>query len=178
MNENYREIDGDLIVLAKQGRFDVIAHGCNCFCTMGAGIAPQMAKAFGCDTFSGEEAHKRGDPTKLGNISYEEKFLLKGEVVDLYDNDNHLNPDLKSLFVVNCYTQFDLGFNHPGGKKSPIDYEALTLCMRKMNMIFNGLTIGLPKIGAGLAGGDWEKIKNIIQEELKNCKIIIVNYKK
>ena len=47
-------IDGDLIRLAKQGTFDVIAHGCNCFCTMGAGIAPQMAEAFGCDEFDME----------------------------------------------------------------------------------------------------------------------------
>jgi ribonucleoside-diphosphate reductase beta chain len=39
--------DGDLITLAKAGKFDVIAHGCNCHSTMGAGIAPQMAKAFG-----------------------------------------------------------------------------------------------------------------------------------
>ena len=37
-------VDGDLIKLAKQGRFDVIVHGCNCFCQMGAGIAPQMAE--------------------------------------------------------------------------------------------------------------------------------------
>lgn len=45
----YEEIEGDLIALAKQGLFDVIAHGCNCFCTMRAGIAPQMVKAFGVD---------------------------------------------------------------------------------------------------------------------------------
>ena len=32
-------IKGDLIKLAQKGKFDIIAHGCNCFCTMGAGIA-------------------------------------------------------------------------------------------------------------------------------------------
>lgn len=26
----YQEIDGDLIQLALEGNFDVIAHGCNC----------------------------------------------------------------------------------------------------------------------------------------------------
>lgn len=30
---------GDLLSLAIDGRFDVIVHGCNCQCTMGAGIA-------------------------------------------------------------------------------------------------------------------------------------------
>lgn len=58
--------------------------------------------------------------------------------------------------------------------KKPIDYEALTLCMRKMNITFRGKRIGLPKIGAGLAGGDWNKIKNIIKTELKDCKVTVV----
>ena len=30
---------GDLIEMAVCGDFNLIAHGCNCFCTMGAGIA-------------------------------------------------------------------------------------------------------------------------------------------
>ena len=31
---------------------------------------------------------------------------------------------------------------------------------------FPGCRIGIPRIGAGYAGGDWEKIKNIIKDEL------------
>ena len=33
-------INGDLIKLSS--KFDVIAHCANCFCAMGAGIAPQI----------------------------------------------------------------------------------------------------------------------------------------
>lgn len=38
----------DLILIAKERRYaiDAIAHGCNCFCKMGSGIARQIAKAF------------------------------------------------------------------------------------------------------------------------------------
>jgi O-acetyl-ADP-ribose deacetylase (regulator of RNase III) len=36
----------------------------------------------------------------------------------------------------------------------------------------------MPKIGAGLAGGDWNRIKKIIQTELKDCKVTIVIYNK
>lgn len=32
-------IKGDLIALVLEGRFDVIVHGCNCMCVMGAGLA-------------------------------------------------------------------------------------------------------------------------------------------
>jgi O-acetyl-ADP-ribose deacetylase (regulator of RNase III) len=156
---NYREIDGDLIVLAKAGEFDVITHGCNCMCTMGAGIAPQMASAFGCDLFKLEDQKYRGDINKLGQI---DSFLVS-------------RKDLKrAIFVVNSYTQYD--YRRTGG--APLDYEALTLCLRKINKQFKGKHIGLPKIGAGLAGGDWNKISEIIKKELKDCQITIVNFKK
>jgi O-acetyl-ADP-ribose deacetylase (regulator of RNase III) len=75
-----KSIDGNLITLAKLGEFDVITHGCNCFCQMGAGIAPQMAKAFGCDKYDLEAKQYIGDINKLGNIDYREVFLYKGVV--------------------------------------------------------------------------------------------------
>lgn len=39
-------IKGDLIKLALDGRFDVIVHGCNCQCAMGAGIAKSIKETF------------------------------------------------------------------------------------------------------------------------------------
>ena len=153
----YNEIKGDLIKLAQRGKFDVIAHGCNCMCTMGAGIAPQMAKAFGADKFVMEREEYRGDINKLGQIDYD-TFPVLG------------------LTVVNAYTQYNYGRNHVDGDKNPVDYAAIEMCMKKMNYLFKGKHIGLPKIGAGLAGGDWERIKGIIQKELKDCEVTIVIY--
>jgi O-acetyl-ADP-ribose deacetylase (regulator of RNase III) len=83
-------------------------------------------------------------------------------------------PDVKDLIVVNAYTQYNYGANHKDGVAKPVDYEAITMCMRKMNVAFKGKHIGLPKIGAGLAGGDWDRIKKIIQTELIDCKVTIV----
>jgi len=151
-----RERDGNLITLAKEGHFDVITHGCNCFCTMGAGIAPQMAREFDCDGFPMEDRRHYGDINKLGTIDYG----MKGE-----------------LAVVNSYTQYRYGRNHADGDKRPVDYEAIALSMRKINHIFRGKTIGLPKIGAGLAGGDWYRIRRIIEDELKDMDVWIINYK-
>lgn len=37
--ESMKVLHGDLISLALAGHFEAIVHGCNCFCTMGAGIA-------------------------------------------------------------------------------------------------------------------------------------------
>ena len=152
-------IEGDLIKLAQSGAFDVIAHGCNCKSQMKAGIAPQMAKAFGCDNF---EMERWGiDINKLGNIDYQ--HVIIGE---------------KELTVVNAYTQYNYGRNHTDGDAIPFSYEAYTLCMKKMNKVFEGKHIGLPYIGTGLAGANEEMVVSIIEKELKDCKVTLVTYKK
>lgn len=149
----YKEINGDLIKLAKEGKFDVVAHGCNCWCTMKSGIAPQMAENFHCDSFPLENIGSRGIMDKLGNIDYQTILL----------NKHHLH-------IVNAYTQY-----RPG---SYLSYEALILCLKKINHQFNGLHIGLPLIGCGIAGGDWNVVKKLIQENLASMAITIVCYDK
>ena len=173
----YEEVQGNIITLALQGEFDVIAHGCNCHSKMGAGLAPQMAKAFGCDTFSMESWGSTIQ--KLGCIDYNYFEIKDGKAqfIDMVDGGIH-NRVEKPLVVVNAYTQYNYGRNHSDGDLRPIDYEALTLCMRKMNKEFSGKHVGLPQIGAGLAGGNWNRIKNIIQTELTDCKVTVVIYNK
>ena len=180
----YREIEGNLITLAQQGNFDVITHGCNCFCNMKSGIAPQMDKAFGCGTFpmelrvavgydvDGEEftydTNNVGNINKLGQIDYQNVMIYKGRKVIASTS----NKEVIRFVVANSYTQYT-----PSVELKPLDYEATTLCMRKINHIFKGQRIGLPRIGAGLAGGDWERIKAIIITELKDCDVTVVIYK-
>ncbi len=166
----YNEVKGYLIELAKLGQFDVISHGCNCQSIMGAGIAPQMAKAFGCDNFQMEQWGPEIE--KLGNIDWQTLVLGEKSIWSLSDADNKLEEP--ELTVVNSYTQFDITGRRVG--KMDLDYEALTLCMRKINHIFKGKHIGLPMIGSHLAGGDWNIIKKIIQEELKDMEVTIVIY--
>lgn len=71
--------------------------------------------------------------------------------------------------VINAYTQYDYGTD-----KINLDYDALRLCLRKINMLCDGLDIGLPKIGCGLAGGDWNIVSKIIEEELQDCKSVTI----
>jgi len=147
----YDELNGDLIFLAKLGQFDVIAHGCNCFCAMGAGIAKQIKKEFD-DAYLMDCQTKKGDYNKLGNYT---KAYQHG------------------VWIYNLYIQYEYGTD-----KIQIDYESLTLCLRKLNRECKGKTIGLPLIGCGYAGGDWEKVKQIIKKELYNMNVKIIFYKK
>lgn len=145
-----RYIDGDLVKTAED--FDVIAHCCNCYCVMGSGIAPQIKAKFpeaykvDCDTI-------KGDINKLGTISY---------------------TTATKPIVVNLYGQFDYTGRRSG--KMDLDYDALRSALRQMKRNFSGRTFGLPKIGSGLAGGSWEKIEKIIEEEMYGEHVTIVNY--
>lgn len=149
-----KTITGDLIQLAKNGRFDLIAHGCNCFCTMGAGIAKAVKEVFPA-AFQADEATQRGDLTKLGTCSF--------AVIAL---------ETSSLIVVNAYTQFDWR-----GRGPKVDYAAVRSCMGWIKQHYAGRRIGLPKIGAGLAGGDWPTISTFIEEELAGEDLTLVEYK-
>jgi O-acetyl-ADP-ribose deacetylase (regulator of RNase III) len=164
----YKEVEGDLIDLALQGEFDVIAHGANCFCTMGAGIAPIMAENFGCDRFRLENTKYKGSILKLGQIDFEGKMVVDGEV------QSPMPEQLPNLYVVNAYTQYGFGRNHSDGISIPLNYPALTLCLIKINHLFKGKKIGLPQIGCGLAGGDWKQVQALIKTHLVDCDVTVV----
>jgi len=134
-----KTVKGDLIKMALNDEFDVIVHGCNCHCCMGAGIADTIANTFpkaliaDCKTTV-------GDDSKLG--TYSTAFE-------------------KNVVVVNAYTQYDYTHN-----KIDVDYDAVRECFQAIKKEFTGTRIGYPLIGAGLAGGDWNIISKIIDEEL------------
>lgn len=172
---SYREIEGDLIKLALEGEFNVITHGCNCFCKMGAGIAPLFAKNFFANKFEKEGEAYIGDINKLGTIDFE-YLTHTGDSLRI-SNPNDLHVGDIHVIVVNSYTQYYYG-SHPSNNGIPLDYAALILCLQKINHLFKGSTIGLPLIGCGLAGGNWDIVKPIIQKELKDMHVTIVKLPK
>lgn len=138
-----KTVTGDLIALALQGEFDVIVHGCNCFCTMGAGIANTIRATFP-EAWAADQATANGDRSKLGSITFA-KVVREG----------------RTLFVVNAYTQF--GFSR---RDNVADLDAISQAMETVRYTFSGLRIGYPKIGAGLAGGVWSQIAPRIDDAL------------
>jgi hypothetical protein len=49
-----------------------------------------------------------------------------------------------------------------GGSGVLVDYPALRSVMRQVKAVFSGSMMAYPKIGAGLAKGDWSIITSII----------------
>ena len=108
----------------------------------------------------------------------QEEHFIKNDKGEIYGDPDRWQRDEPLFYVVNSYTQYNYGRNHSDGDDKPLSYEALTLCLRKINHKFKGKHIGLPQIGCGLAGGDWEKVKAIIQKELVDCDATVVIYNK
>jgi len=146
-------VRGDLLQLALDGRFDVVVHGCNCQCAMGKGIALSIKQRFP-EAYVADRATVKGDRAKLGHIS----------VAEIRRGDRH-------FYIVNGYTQF-----HWQGHAVKADYEAIRKVMRAVKAEFAGKRIGYPKIGAGLAGGDWQTIVAIIEDELASEDHTYVEY--
>jgi len=146
-----KEIYGDLLKLASEGSFDAIIHGCNCYCQMGKGIALSIKNQFpqaylaDCNTL-------KGNREKLGSYS-----------------SSTVSVNSHSLTIINAYTQY-----HWRGKGIKADYGAIRTVMASVKQGFSGQRIGFPLIGAGLAGGDWSVISDIIETELADEDITLV----
>jgi O-acetyl-ADP-ribose deacetylase (regulator of RNase III) len=136
-------VRGDLIELAKVGTFDVIIQGCNCQCRMARGIALTIKQQFP-EAYAADCQTEIGDRTKLGNFT-----------------SVQIDRDGFNFTIVNGYTQF-----HWEGEGVLADYEAIRSVFRQVKQQFGFRRIGYPKIGAGLARGDWSIISSIIEAEL------------
>lgn len=137
---------GNLFTLAQSGKFDVIIHGCNCFNTMGKGVALGIKHNFP-EAYHADQKTKKGDLSKLGNITFG-RHTLRGD-------------GKTQLIIVNGYTQYRYGIEY---RKA--DYDAIRSVFRIVKKQFSGKRILYPRIGVGCAGGKWGIISKIIDEEL------------
>lgn len=135
-----KTIQGNLLQLAEAGEFDVIVQGCNCFCTMGSGLAKTIHDQYPQAYFADLET-TRGDVKKLGTYT---------------------SADAESFIIVNAYTQFE--YNSIRDKKDVFKYEAFKSVLEKLAKDFAGFRIGFPLIGCGLAGGDKDKVVAMLEE--------------
>lgn len=154
----FRYVEGDLVELAKNREFDVIIHGCNCFCTMNSGIARAIRNAWPNVYYEADLRTTSGDRDKLGTYT------------------SYVTP--QGTHVLNAYTQYNYGRDG----KVYLKYWALRNALKSIKTDYGmggGVwnKFGLPQIGCGLAGGDWSKVEQIIKEELYNEDVTVVLYK-
>jgi len=119
-----------------------IAHGVNCQNVMGSGVAKALYTRFP----EVKEVYHR-----YCKFSASPEYLL-GELVP---------TDLKGDKVIfNLFTQLNYGYD---GKKY-VNYYSVAKCLALIAKW--GITdkIAIPKIGCGLAGGNWEFMEQLIND--------------
>ena len=134
-----KHMEGDLIELAREGHFNYIVHGCNCFCTMGKGIARQIKKEFPA-AYAADCLTYYGERSKLGTYS-----IMYGPIT-----------------VINAYTQYDFAKGYDGNGDY-FEYEAFQKILDRLVKEHGHRNFGFPYIGMGLAGGDKDRILGMLQ---------------
>lgn len=140
----------DIVQAVHDREVQAIAHQANCWNTMKSGIAPVLAKAFP-PMYEADQATYRGDALKLGTVSYD--YIAEG------------------ILGFNLYGQYDFS-----RFKQDTQYAHVRNSLKEMVTVCIGagvFSVGLPKIGCGLGGGDWGIVSNIIEEELRNFDVTI-----
>ena len=130
-------------------KYSVICHCCNALGAWGKGFVIPLGKKYPI----AKEKY-----LKFIKMTKEENRL--GSVSFAKPTDN--------IIIANIIGQY---YTYPKDGKIPLDYGALEQGFRNVIEMFQTndipLTIHMPKIGCGLAGGDW----NVVEEIIKNTFI-------
>src|ERR1044072_821125 len=91
-------------------------------------------------------------PFRLGNVTY------------TYVGD--------SIYVANMIAQRGVvNKDNP----IPLDYTALTQCLADAGSVAfaGGMSVHMPRIGCGLAGGSWDRVESIINETMGDLSVTV-----
>lgn len=147
---------GDVLEGITENNIDetrILLHICNNRGGWGAGFVLALSKKWKQPEMEYRECFRKKINFELGKI----------QPVKIEDNIHVVN-----MVAQNGYRTV----NNP----TPLDYNALSECLNTVMVWidennFISPVIYCPKIGTGLSGGDWEHIKQILQNELSEIPI-------
>jgi len=159
-NKSIRYLKGDATQPIGTGP-RVIVHCCNDVGAWGKGFVLALSRRWKRPQTEYRNWYHLGringnPPFKLGQVQFVE-----------------VEPE---LWVANLLGQHDI---HGRGSVPPIRYPAIKeglAQVRKFAQARKGVSVHLPRIGAGLAGGDWKTISQIIEQELTAHDIPVTVY--
>lgn len=152
-------VKGNAITLAEKGNYVAFAHGCNCLCRMGRGIAKEVKDRLPA-MWDADRVTGFGDRRKLGTFTTAQFPWGVG---------------------YNLYTQF----SH-SDKDDMVDWDKLPGLLKSLfeDMQRRGLsTLVIPKICSGLARGNlteeeaWDRVEVLLHSHPKEIEVIVVEYK-
>lgn len=139
-------LTGDATKPTETGGTQFILHVCNDAGAWGMGFVLALSKKNRGPEFAYRSWYKTNEP----------KFALGEIQITPYEGDT---------FVVNMVAQHGFGTAHGN---VPLRYDALRSCLRAVQLKAKAerATLHAPRFGSGLAGGSWDEIEKIINEEI------------
>lgn len=133
----------------------IIIHVCNDIGGWGRGFVLALSKKWEAPEMEYKKWFRSKENFQLGEVQF----------VQVEDN----------LWVANMIGQRDV---FPINGVPPIRYEAVQKCLEKVAIKSKEInaSIQAPRFGAGLAGGDWNKIEELIKLELVEKDISVTIY--
>jgi O-acetyl-ADP-ribose deacetylase (regulator of RNase III) len=130
----------------------IIAHICNDVGAWGAGFVLALSKRW-------------EEPERQYRRWFEEVRPFELGLCQLVPID-------REIAVCNMIAQHGVGFTYGS---PPIRYPALRECLRTLSQAAKVMpaSIHMPRIGCGLAGGNWEIIEPIINETLLDISVTV-----
>jgi hypothetical protein len=162
-NQNIFQSIKDRIDSGNLGSTVIVPHVCNNVNGFGAGFAGDIANYY---PIVKDNFHLLGTKAKLGHT----QFVIA---------DSNITHKHNIIFA-NMIAQNGI-ISH--NNRRPLNYAALTYCMAAVKAYIADLLknndskieIHAPKFGSGLAGGDWNFIKELVCDIWSNCPIFIYN---
>lgn len=149
-------MQGDMFshTFPQDQKWKIYAHGCNTKGVMGSGVALQVKRMF---PFA----------YNAYMLQYNTDSLHLGRLVSGQEGD---------VIILNMITQATYGRD-----KSIVyvSYDAVEECVRHINIGCGKIKqrsvveVVMPKVGAGLANGDWDIIEKIIEEGSTNFQPVV-----
>ncbi len=118
----------------------IIPHCCNTENIWGAGFVLAISRRW----YAPELAYRKRKEFKLGTVDF---IRVEDDII-----------------VANMIAQKGIGYDAQGNP--PISYAALRIALNIVNhhAHLTGSSIHMPRIGCGLAGGNWETVEQIIKD--------------
>lgn len=144
---------GDVLSALKNGAVDVVIHQTNCQGVMGSGIARQVKQDFP-DAYRVYKEQEAAGRLKLGNFSVakikrdglEDGCIINVNGQDEYSDRNKCNTNYAAL-------------------------GSVLWTLARTNR--SNAVIAMPKIGAGLGGGDWKIIEALIESAFHDQTVYV-----
>jgi len=141
----------------------IIAHICNDIGAWGAGFVLALSKRW----LQPELSYRR--------IRQVDRKLGVVQLVNV-----GADADGKVMYVANMIAQHNVRPEIVDGHPvPPIRYDALKTCLQKLSDDANQYeaTVHMPRIGCGLAGGDWTTVEKLIEECMPDVDVYVYDLK-